>query len=47
VRVGLTTDDGSEAAALLPDQVFYRQSIAVGDPATLSWPVEAAHELAH
>jgi putative spermidine/putrescine transport system ATP-binding protein len=47
VRVALTTDDGLEAAALVPDQVFYRQSIGVGDPATLSWPQEAAHELAH
>jgi putative spermidine/putrescine transport system ATP-binding protein len=47
VRVGLTTDDGGEAAALVPDQLFYRQSVAVGDPATLSWPLEAAHELTH
>jgi putative spermidine/putrescine transport system ATP-binding protein len=46
VRVALTTDDGVEAAALLPDDVFYRQSIGVGDPATLSWPAEAAQELA-
>jgi putative spermidine/putrescine transport system ATP-binding protein len=47
VRVALTTDAGVVAAALLPDQFFYRQSVGVGDPATLSWPVEAAHELAH
>jgi putative spermidine/putrescine transport system ATP-binding protein len=46
VRVALTTDDGVEAAALVPDQVFYGQSIGVGDPATLSWPAAAAHELA-
>jgi hypothetical protein len=26
VRVALTTDDGIEAAALLPDQVYYRAS---------------------
>jgi len=45
VRVALTTDDGGEAAALLSDEVFYRQSVGVGDPATLSWPAEAAHEL--
>jgi putative spermidine/putrescine transport system ATP-binding protein len=45
VRVALTTDDGGEAAALLSDEVFYRQSVGVGDPATLSWPTEAAHEL--
>jgi putative spermidine/putrescine transport system ATP-binding protein len=47
VRVALTTDEGVEAAALVPDQLFYRQSVGVGDPATLSWPAEAAHELAH
>jgi putative spermidine/putrescine transport system ATP-binding protein len=47
VRVALTTDDGGEAAALLSDEVFYRQSVGVGDPATLSWPAEAAHELMH
>ena len=47
VRVALTTDDGLEAAALVPDQLFYRQSVGVGDAATLSWPAEAAHELAH
>ena len=46
VRVALTTDDGVEAAALVPDEVFYGQSIGVGDPATLSWPAGAAHELA-
>ena len=46
VRVAVTTDDGVEAAALVPDQVFYRQSIGVGDPTTLSWPTAAAHELA-
>jgi putative spermidine/putrescine transport system ATP-binding protein len=47
VRVALTTDDGIEAAALLPDQVYYGQPVAVGEAATLSWPAEAAHELAH
>jgi len=46
VRVALTTEDGIEAAALVPDQTFYSQSVGVGDPATLSWPAEAAHELA-
>jgi putative spermidine/putrescine transport system ATP-binding protein len=46
VRVALTTDDGIEAAALLPDQVYYRRTVGVGDPATLSWPADAAHELA-
>jgi len=47
VRVALTTDDGIEAAALLPDQVYYGQPVGVGDAATLSWPAEAAHELGH
>jgi hypothetical protein len=30
VRVVLTTDDGIEAAALLPDQVYYSQPVGVG-----------------
>jgi putative spermidine/putrescine transport system ATP-binding protein len=47
VRVALTTDDGIEAAALLPDQVYYDQPVGVGDATTLSWPAEAAHELGH
>jgi endonuclease YncB( thermonuclease family) len=46
VRVALTTDEGVEVAALVPDQLFYRRSVGVGDMATLSWPEEAAHELA-
>jgi putative spermidine/putrescine transport system ATP-binding protein len=46
VRVSLTTEDGIEATALVPDQFFYRQAVGVGDPATLSWPAEAGHALA-
>jgi putative spermidine/putrescine transport system ATP-binding protein len=33
VRVALTTDEGVEVAALVPDQLFYRRSVAVGDMA--------------
>ncbi len=47
VRVSLATPDGVEASALVPDQTFYRQAVAIGDTATLSWPQEAAHRLMH
>jgi len=47
VRVALATEDGLEAAALVPDQAFYRQAVAIGEVATLSWPEAAAHKLAH
>jgi putative spermidine/putrescine transport system ATP-binding protein len=47
VRVSLATADGLEAAALVPDQMFYRQTVEVGDAATLSWPEQAAHKLMH
>jgi hypothetical protein len=46
-RVALTTDDDVETAALVHDQIFNRQSVGIGDLATLSWPEEAAHKLAH
>ena len=47
MRVALATPDGVEAAALVPDQTFYRQAVEIGDLATLSWPEEAAHRLVH
>ena len=46
VRVALTTEDGLEAAALLPDDAFDRAPVGPGDVATLSWPEGAAHQLA-
>ena len=45
VRVVLATPEGAEAAALVPDQIFYRHAVEIGDVATLSWPKEAAHKL--
>jgi putative spermidine/putrescine transport system ATP-binding protein len=47
VRVAVTTDDGVEAAALLPDHDFYRSPVGPGDVATLSWAESAARALAH
>lgn len=47
VRVCLATPEGLEAAALVPDRMFYRQGVEIGDAATLSWPEEAAHRLMH
>jgi putative spermidine/putrescine transport system ATP-binding protein len=46
VRVAVTTDDGEEASALLPDHLFYANPVARGDIATLSWPPAAARFLA-
>ena len=45
VRVALATDTGVEAAALLPDHLFYRHPVEPGDVATITWPPNAAHAL--
>ena len=45
VRVALATDTGVEAAALLPDHLFYRHPVEPGDIATISWPSTAQHSL--
>ena len=45
VRVALTTDAGIEAAAVLPDHLFYQNPVEPGDLATISWRQEAAHML--
>ena len=47
VRVALATDDGIEAAALLPDHLFHRQPVRPGDVSTLTWPAESQQMLAH
>ena len=47
VRVAVTTDEGVEAAAILPDRDFYRSPVGPGDVATLSWSEGAARSLAH
>jgi putative spermidine/putrescine transport system ATP-binding protein len=47
VRVAVTTDDGVEAVAVLPDRDFYRSPVGPGDVATLSWPEDEARKLAH
>jgi hypothetical protein len=38
VRVGLTTFNGLEAAAVLRDHVFKQRPMTIGDEITLSWP---------
>ena len=45
VRVALATDAGVEAAALMPDHLFYSHPVEPGDVATLTWPPAAAHAL--
>jgi putative spermidine/putrescine transport system ATP-binding protein len=45
VRVALTTEDGGQASALLPDRVFHGHPVAPGDSAVISWPADAAHAL--
>ncbi len=47
VRVGLTTDDGIEASALLPDEVFHQKPVSTGDLMTMTWPEARAHRLAN
>jgi putative spermidine/putrescine transport system ATP-binding protein len=46
VRVALATDPGDEAAALVPDRLFYDKPVEPGDPATLVWADRDAHALA-
>jgi putative spermidine/putrescine transport system ATP-binding protein len=46
VRVALMTDDGIEAAALMPDQIYYRRPVSPGERVKLSWPEDRAHALA-
>jgi putative spermidine/putrescine transport system ATP-binding protein len=46
IRVGLTTHDGLEAAAVLRDDVFKQRPLSTGDEVTLSWPEACAHRLA-
>jgi putative spermidine/putrescine transport system ATP-binding protein len=46
VRVGLMTNDGIEAAAILRDSVFNAHPMNPGDEVTLSWPEACAHPLA-
>lgn len=46
VRVALSTEDGKEAAALLPDGDFYARPVKPGDAATLTWSEHDAHVLA-
>ena len=45
VRVALATDAGVEAAALMPDHLFYSRPVEPGDVATITWPSAAAHAL--
>jgi putative spermidine/putrescine transport system ATP-binding protein len=45
VRVGLMTNDGVEAAAILRDSVFNAHPVSPGDEVTLSWPEASAHPL--
>ena len=47
VRVAIATDDGQEAAALLPDHVYHGHPVGPGDAASLSWSETAAHPLMH
>lgn len=47
VRVGVTTEDGLEAVALLPDHVYHGRPFVPGDRATLSWAEAVAHPLQH
>jgi len=45
VRVGVTTDPGDEVSALVPDELFHRQPVVPGDPATLVWSEHDVHRM--
>jgi putative spermidine/putrescine transport system ATP-binding protein len=45
VRVALETKSGGQAAALLPDDMFFAQPVQPGDDATLVWLETEAHAL--
>jgi putative spermidine/putrescine transport system ATP-binding protein len=45
VRVALETQSGDQAAALLPDHLFFAGPVQPGDPATLVWSEADAHRL--
>ena len=45
VRVALETQSGEQAAALLPDSLFFAGPVQPGDAATLVWSDADAHRL--
>jgi len=45
VRVALEAQSGYQAAALLPDNMFFAQPVQPGDTATLVWSETEAHYL--
>jgi putative spermidine/putrescine transport system ATP-binding protein len=45
VRVSLQTQSGDQAAALLPDNLYFAGPVHPGDPATLVWAEADAHHL--
>ena len=45
VRVALETQSGEQAAALLPDDMFFAGPVQPGDAATLVWSEADAHRL--
>jgi putative spermidine/putrescine transport system ATP-binding protein len=46
VRVALEAQTGEQAAALLPDNLFFAAPVQPGDPATLVWSEADAHPVA-
>jgi hypothetical protein len=41
----LETDHGEGATALVADNTFYASPVGPGDPATLVWSADDAHDL--
>ena len=46
VRVGLATDSGEQASALVPDNLFYAKPVEPGEAATFVWSEHDAHAVA-
>lgn len=45
VRVSVTTESGLDAAALIPDELFFAAPVEIGQPVTLVWSEGDAHAL--
>ncbi len=46
VRVAVATETGTEAVALVPDDVFFSRPFGIGEPAALVWSPADVHALA-
>jgi len=43
VRVSMTVENGADASALIPDELFFASPVGVGQPVTIVWSERDAH----